>query len=308
MPKVSVIIPTHNRADLLPVAVKSVLNQTFQDFEIIIVDDASTDNMADVVSAFKDERIKLFRRDVSGGDAVARNLGIANSNGEYIALLDDDDEWFPEKLQLQIGVFMNSPPEIGAVYTGCMNIDIESQKILGVRYAEGGGNIFSEILGGNWINTSSVVLKRACFEKVGLFDESIPWCSDQDMWIRVSKEYQWECIRDPLVKYGEHLNKLTNNFGLKIEGKKRLIEKYSRDLLLNPKAHTFHYLSIGIMYCLTGDIRKGREAYFNTLRLYPLNIKPCLYFCLSFLGAEFFRKVVEFRNRKKTIEWNKPID
>lgn len=308
MPKVSIIIPTHNRAELLQLAIKSVLGQTFQDFEIIIVDDASTDNMTDVVSAFKDERIKLFRRDVSGGDAVARNLGIANSKGEYIALLDDDDEWFPEKLQRQIGILMNSTPEIGAVYTGCIFIDIESQKILGVRYAEERGNIFSAILAENRINTSSVVLKRTCFEKVGLFDESIPWCSDQDMWIRISKEFQWECVRDTLVKYGEHLNKLTNHFGLKIKGKEKIIEKYKRNLLASPKAHTFHYLSLGIMYCLTGDTRKGREAYFKTLKLYPLNIKPCLYLCLSFLGAPIFKKVVEFRNRNKIVDWGGQVD
>ena len=99
MPKVSVVIPTHNQAKLLPLAVGTVLEQTFPNFEIIIVDDASTDNTKEMVQGFKDTRIKFLHRDIRGGDAVARNLGILNSKGEYIAVMDDDDEWAPEKLE-----------------------------------------------------------------------------------------------------------------------------------------------------------------------------------------------------------------
>src|SRR3989442_437688 len=105
MSKVSVIIPTYNRAEFLGLALTSVLNQTFQDFEILIIDDNSQDSTQEVVTNFGDERIKYIRHDVNKRVAAARNTGVANSNGEYIAFLDDDDEWFPDKLQIQLDLF-----------------------------------------------------------------------------------------------------------------------------------------------------------------------------------------------------------
>src|SRR5262245_29216969 len=108
MPKVSVIIPTHNRAEFLRSAITSVLNQTFQDFEIIVVDDASTDNTSEVVTYFGDKRIKYMRNNINKGDAGTRNVGVVNSNCTYIAFLDDDDEWLPNKLQIQIDMLEDS--------------------------------------------------------------------------------------------------------------------------------------------------------------------------------------------------------
>lgn len=303
MPTVSVIIPTHNRASLLAVAVQSVLAQTFQDFEILIVDDASTDNTKEVVSALSDNRIRYFRRDMSGGDAVARNLGIANSKGEYIAFLDDDDSWLPEKLDLQMNLFKISTFPIGGVHAGYMKIDLKSQKIVGLKFAEERGDIFNSILGENLINTSSVVIKKECIEEVGVFDESIPWCSDQDLWIRISEKYHWDCVKEALVKYGEHQVKLTKNFKLKIAGKERIIKKHSKWLRLNPKAFCVHYHALGIIWCLIGDIGKGRSAFYKVLAVSPLNAKTICYCALSFLGSNLFRNVVDYRNNMEMSRW-----
>jgi glycosyltransferase involved in cell wall biosynthesis len=116
-PTVSIIIPTYNRSRLLARAVKSVLNQTYQNFELIIVDDASTDNTEEVVGSFNDERIKYVRHEKNKGEAVARNTGIKAARGEYIASHDSDDEWLHEKLAKRIRAFENCSPEIGVVYT-----------------------------------------------------------------------------------------------------------------------------------------------------------------------------------------------
>src|SRR5215510_2389269 len=112
MSKVSVIIPTHNRAEFLRSAITSVLNQTFQDFEIVIIDDASKDHTREVITNFNDVRIKVIHNRVSKGAAGSRNIGIINTNYEYIAFLDDDDEWLPEKLKIQIYLLDNSPQEV----------------------------------------------------------------------------------------------------------------------------------------------------------------------------------------------------
>src|SRR5919106_1816578 len=118
MPKVSVIIPTYNRVESLPLAIKSVLAQTFQDFEIIVVDDASHDNTPAVIARFNDERIRYIRHDTNKKISASRNTGVLNSRGSYIAFLDDDDEWLSEKLQLEVDLLDNSPLKTGAVYTG----------------------------------------------------------------------------------------------------------------------------------------------------------------------------------------------
>ena len=109
-PKVSVIVPTHNRADLLPRAVDSVLAQTYGDYEMVIVDDCSSDNTQDVIAGFSDPRIRSFRHDRNRGQSAAINTGIAHARGEYIGFLDDDDEWLPTKLEGQVALLEASSP------------------------------------------------------------------------------------------------------------------------------------------------------------------------------------------------------
>ncbi|MGI0015089.1 MAG: glycosyltransferase family 2 protein, partial [Nitrososphaera sp.] len=124
MAKISVLIPTYNRPEFLRLAIVSVLNQTFQDFEIIVVDDASwTPGTQSVTEGFADKRIKYVRHPVNRGLSAARNSGIRAAVGRYIALLDDDDEWLEEKLARQFSVIESSPLRVGVVYTGCFYID-----------------------------------------------------------------------------------------------------------------------------------------------------------------------------------------
>ena len=199
MSKVSVIIPTHNRAELLRAAITSVLNQTYQEFEIIVVDDASTDKTREVVASFHDGRIKYIRHEVNKGDAGSRNTGIRNSSGDFLAFLDDDDEWLPEKLQMQVGLLRNSPEKVGGVYTGSLRIDKTTGKIFAVNNAGKRGDLFQEMFRHNLIPTPCVLLRRECFERVGLFDERMPCCSDADMWIRIAELFYFEYIKEPLV-------------------------------------------------------------------------------------------------------------
>ncbi|GAH83893.1 unnamed protein product, partial [marine sediment metagenome] len=125
---VSVIIPTYNRADMVGRAIQSVINQTYQDFEIIIIDDASTDNTREVAREFqeREKRIKYFKHEINKGGGAARNTGIKNSKGEYIAFLDSDDEWYPEKLEKQIEIFNKNDENLGVVYSGVFYIDFRS--------------------------------------------------------------------------------------------------------------------------------------------------------------------------------------
>lgn len=128
-PAVSVIIPSYNRAHMLGTAINSVLAQVFQDWELIVVDDGSTDNTEEVVHAFGDERIRYIRQGRNSGASAARNRCLAVSRGRYVAFLDSDDEWFPEKLTRQMAVFRQSALVPGAVYTGVCRVDVPTGRV-----------------------------------------------------------------------------------------------------------------------------------------------------------------------------------
>ena len=294
MPKVSVIIPTHNRAEFLHSAITSVRNQTFQDFEIIVVDDASTDNTPEVVAYFGDKRIKYTRNNISKGDAGARNVGVMSSNCTYIAFLDDDDEWLKNKLQMQIDILENCLIDIAGVYTNIIEVDKASGKTLSIGIP---GNT-KDPFHGNCIATSSLLLRRECFEKVGLFDENMPTSSDYDMWIRILKKFRFEYIDEPLVKYYVHGNRLSFDNDKVIRGVEILLKKHREILASNNKHYSEIYLYLGIHYCYNGNINKGRRAYLKAIRLYPYELRSYFNLFLSLTGVSNFKRL---RKTKENI-------
>ncbi len=305
MPKVSVVILTFNRSVLLKRALKSVLDQTFQDFEIIVVDDCSSDDTEKTAKSFSDSRIRYIRHEENKGEGVGRNDGIRNARGEYIAFLDDDDEWFPEKLRLQVEYLDRLPVEVGAVHCGRVDMDARSGEVLGpiepaaFNENEKRGNIYWHLLQTNFITLSSIILRNKCFELVGEFDENIPSGLDHDMWIRVSEHFWFEYINQPLVKYGLHEVQLSKNLLLKIQGKEAWLQKY--DPLIKHDSHTYSqiYCELGIWHCLNGNISQGRKVLLRIIKKFPRGVKPYAIFCSTFLGTVGFKKLVEAWSARK---------
>lgn len=199
---VSVIIPTHNRCSLLIRAIESIEKQTFRDFEIIIVSDASTDETDEKMNELqkKTSYISYYAIDRSRGANYARNYGIQHAKGEYIAFLDDDDEWLPQKLEEQVKKFQASP-DIGLVYCNVNIVDCTG-KFICVNQQNTEGNVSKEILFGGFIHTTScVMLKKQVAIDAGLFDESMPAMQDYDMWIRCCQIAEVGLIKTPLVNY-----------------------------------------------------------------------------------------------------------
>lgn len=298
MPKVSVVVSTHNRAELLHAAIASVLSQSFQDFEILVVDDHSQDHTAQVVQRFRDGRIKYLRHETRRGGAAARNTGIQNSAGEYIAFLDDDDEWLPEKLETQVALFESSPPEVGCIYTGYLVIDRASGNILGRKTASKRGDLSSALLSGNCLGgTSSVLVRIECFNAVGLFDEALPSFQDYDLWIRLSQKFHFDCISRPLLKYYVHDKQIWTNLAALTKGLAIMLNKYAATSVAQKKYYSSYYLSLGVAYCYRGDVRNGRQAYLTAARLYPFEVRSYFNFCLSLFGASAFKLVKDAKNR-----------
>jgi glycosyltransferase involved in cell wall biosynthesis len=298
MPQVSVVIPTHNRPEYLRLAIASVLNQTFQDFEIIVADDGSlTDEASGIANSFGDERIKYFRHSSCQGLSAARNTGIRAASGRYIALLDDDDEWLPEKLEKQVAVLDQSPPQVGVVYTGCLNVEKETGKVLGTALPSKRGDLFDDLRERDWViaGGSTALIRQECFEKVGLFDESIPAGEAYDMWIRLARMFHFEYIAQPLAKYYYHGNKISTNLRMRIAGREVILDKYENFFEQNKRDCSGHYFRLGVSYCFDKNTRRGRKAFLRAIQFYPFELKYYLWFGLSLWGGVAFKQLMELK-------------
>jgi glycosyltransferase involved in cell wall biosynthesis len=170
MPKVSIVIPTYNAMKYLPTTVESVLHQTFTDFEVLIINDGSSDGVEEWVSGLTDRRIRLISQ-ANQGLPGARNTGITQAQGKYIAFLDADDLWEPTKLEKQVRC-LDEQPEVGVVYTWSRLIDGQGNPTGRIHAGQGEGNIWQQLLLGKdpISNGSSAMVRRGCFDTAGLFD------------------------------------------------------------------------------------------------------------------------------------------
>jgi glycosyltransferase involved in cell wall biosynthesis len=294
-PKVSIIIPTYNRADLMPRAVNSVLNQIFKDFELIIIDDGSTDNTKQVVDEFqkKDKRIKYIWQENSGTPSKPKNTGIKNSYGEYIAFLDSDDEWLPKKLKKQLNVFKNSKKEdLG--FVGCNALIVNEKTGTETVYNMPLYNdkiFFEKLLKNNFIwSSSGALVKKEVFEKIGLFDEKLKYGEDWDMWIRIAQKYNFDFVPEVLFKYYIHSSSVTNTTPVRKKDKDLMyiFDKHKEYYLSYPQIYSSWLRRIGTMYILNGDPKKGRGFFLKSIKINVLNIKSYLYFLISFGGRGFY--------------------
>ena len=207
-PRVSVIIPTFNRAKWLPRAIDSVLEQTFKDFELIIVDDASTDQTHKILGRYATNIIALFHKE-NRGPAASRNTGLAHSSAPLVAFLDSDDCWFHDKLQTQVSFFDAKPHAVA-----CQTEEIWIRNARRVNpkkiHHKPSGYMFEQSLRLCLISPSAVMIKRWVLDEIGWFDEGLPACEDYDLWLRLTCKWPVHLIPKPLVvKHGGHPDQLS---------------------------------------------------------------------------------------------------
>lgn len=212
MEKVSVIIPTHYRPDRLDLAIKSVLDQTYKELEIIIISDGIDNETANVVHRYQeiDARIMFYEYNPSRGGNYARNLGIKNSNGKYIAFLDDDDIWKEHKIERQIEL-LQCNSRVGLVNCGINNVFPE-KKLQYTSKMSVDGNISKTILFGNSIgSTSAVMVRREALETCGVFDEKLTARQDYDLWLRICQKYEVKTVGSIELDYYNYEQKGNHN-------------------------------------------------------------------------------------------------
>lgn len=233
--KVSIIIPTYNRAHLIERAIRSVLNQTYTEFELLVVDDGSTDNTKEVVEGIKDARIRYICCKGNGGAARARNRGIAEAQYDYIAFQDSDDEWHPDKLEKQMKAMAEASEDTGLVYCEYHYNGLEGLEDIcpnrEIPLEQKQGNIFPELLTGNMIGTPVMLVKRECFDKVGVFNENFPCMEDYELVLRIAREYRIVFVPEVLMEVYANYESVTNNLEGFLTTRCILAGVYKKELL-----------------------------------------------------------------------------
>ncbi len=288
MPRVSVIIPTFNAANYLEETLASVLGQTYKDIEVIVVDDGSTDNTAELVVKFGN-RIRYVRQTNSSGPSWPRNVGICLAKGSLISFFDSDDVMLPDKIGSAVRLFERRP-EIGMVFTNFAVCD-ENGRVAPGRFLDRydyfhsmnrfqvsekaflfrGGDIFDGLFFENFIGTSSVMVRKDVFSKIGLFDHGLRTSEDRDMWFRISKEYDAGYVEMVGHLYRDRPGGISKRGAETLENRVKVIERHrtgahsgkarkrARELI------ALCYYGIGYHYQAAMDFGTARRLYVRSL-------------------------------------------
>ncbi|MDL0132508.1 glycosyltransferase family 2 protein [Halobacterium salinarum] len=265
-PLVSVVIPTYERSEYLEGAIKTALGQTYDNIEIVVVDDGSSNQYADKIAAEFSGSVKCVRHEENKGLSAARNTGIRESNGEYIAFLDDDDRWHKMKIARQVSALEK---DATAGLATCLVVSITPEnEIVHCERSAPSGDCSDEILINNKIGTPSrVLVRQECFEEIGVFDESLPTKQDWDFYLRLCQEWNVTAVEDHLCFRVIHDSMSSSSSALERD-KNTILEKHEKRIRnsgLWKQAKAAVSEEIGRSYLDEGELRKARNYLHQSL-------------------------------------------
>lgn len=275
---ITVIIPTYNRVDFIEECINSVLTQTYSNLELLIIDDGSTDNtkniVENIIETSRDPRIKYIYQE-NKGVAEARNTGIKNANGNLVAFLDSDDYWTKEKLEKQIKLIKTNDSDL--VHTGFYIKDLNTiTKSNLIKHNFDKRGLHFQLLKGNFICTSSILIKKECLDKVGFFDKTFSPCEDYDMWLRLSeKKYIFDYIEENLLYYREYSS---DNISKNIKNLEKanilILDEHTKNNInfqdntyLKNQTYSRVYSHISVLYYLKKDSENFINYYIKSIKL-----------------------------------------
>jgi glycosyltransferase involved in cell wall biosynthesis len=300
VPKVSIIIPAFNASPFICQAIASVLTQTYTDYELIVVDDGSTDDTASLVMRYAGRLRYVYQR--NQGLSSARNTGIVKAEGDLLAFLDADDYWAREKLGHQVAL-LDSSPETGVVYTALKVVDRDGRE-MGERRCSLRGHLFSSLLMENCVTPSSALVRRDCFEKAGTFDENLSASEDWDLWLRIAPFYSFDFIDLPLTFYRIHPGSMHKDLARMERNVFQVLDKLFKRESFNQEVVqrkceilAKHSLDFALNYFIERDCKNVRRCILSAWRwnkrsfdLFYLSL-----FFKSFLG----KKVLNYLSKKR---------
>jgi glycosyltransferase involved in cell wall biosynthesis len=301
--QVSIILPTYNSEKFIHRSIKSVLNQTYKNWELIIIDDASTDSTKEIIKNYEKEYKKIrsiLLEENSGGPARPFNIGIRNSDSKFIAFLESDDEWVPEKLEKQLKI-LEKFTNVGLVSCFAFRILPDStKKLYKTPYSGLLGKTKWMIFWEKWgiISPSTVVIRRSIVERIGFFDEKIKAGTDVDFYLRCIKEFDFYFIDEPLVNYYESEESLSKKQFWKkwIPEYEYILEKYKEDFKKCKKAKSRFLRTLATCYVLEGNLKKSRKYLLEAILSHPTNFRLYPQFLLTQIPG-LYKKIL-FLKRK----------
>lgn len=285
-PLVSVVMPTYNDEVFIACAIQSVLDQEYKNFELIVINDGSADKTSDIVYSFvqRDPRVKLYTQ-VNKGVSAARNKGISLAVGEYIAFIDSDDIWLPEKLLLQMSLFQESG-DIDFISCYAAIID-KNSNLTGLRTGENlNGEVLSQILSVNGIPCGSTpIVRKSILEKLNGFDEDLKVSEDFDLWVRCAGCCNFKTVLKPLVAYRRSSNRLSSLYREIIDANMKIIfQKNASCLKKELKSQYFDQLLLNVVVlCLLDEDLISAKQFLKEINIKKINlkfIKICVYVLL----------------------------
>jgi glycosyltransferase involved in cell wall biosynthesis len=299
-PVVSIILPTFNRAETIGRSIRSALNQTYSNFELLVIDDGSTDNTAGVLAAVSDPRLRVIWHTTNRGAPAARNTGIANARGTYISFLDSDDEWHPDKIEKELAI-MEDQPEVGVVYSGFWRHIHGKKSYVPFKWVKSKeGNIHRELLWRNFINTQSLIRKNV-LDTVGVFDENAPRFQDWDLFIRISEHYPFAYSHEALFDVYHSEQSITADPRAQITGLLYILKKHCSEFSLHPPILAEQYFQLSLLYFFAGDRKKAHRSLMHALKLNRFSAKYLAVLCLSV--SPWLMQFVFFTYKSLKNEW-----
>lgn len=292
-PIVSIIVPTYNRAEVLGRALQSLAMQTFRDFEILLIDDGSTDGTKTAVDMFLEQNptIPLFyiRLDRNRGAAYARNEGVRRARGSFIAFQDSDDRWHPEKLEKQILHFRRVSEKIGVVYCALLRIGAEKEYMVPDRTIPvKEGDVMKVLVQGNFIPLPAAVVRKECFTIAGLFDEDLPCLQDWELWLRIAQTYHFHYLDETLVfSYFSSDSICLHSHNLTV-ALQHILKKHVKIFSRTDLARIYKYLAY--LYCTCGNMQGCRRYLLNAVKTTPADLDALYLFVLSCFRPEAYRR------------------
>jgi len=281
-PTISVVVTCYNYGNYLEGCLDSILKQSFTDFEVIVVNDGSTDNTDEVIEKFKNFGIVKYIKQSNFGQARAKNVGIQNSSGKFIAFLDADDAWEQDKLEKQIPLF--SKENVGVVYSLVRYVNEQGQtlnnvKSVGKYLKPRSGNVTKNLFLDNFVPFSSSIIRRSCFEKCDTFNESLKMGIDWDLWLRVSTLYEFSFVNEPLLIYRVgHAGQMSKNIEVRQQCSDLIMSDFLRSyrhllsIWIIRQAYSFTYCNRGEYYNKI-DKKKSIKYFFKSIFQNPINIQ-----------------------------------
>jgi glycosyltransferase involved in cell wall biosynthesis len=304
MSTVTVIIPTYNREVVLPRAIESVLSQSFEMFELIVVDDGSSDDTESVVRSYNDSRVEYVGFESNRGANAARKAGVEAASGKYVAFLDSDDEWMPAKISKQVERFESEPDGVGLVYTGVRFVD-EDGETVGVSKPKIEGDVSEEMLCDNFIGTfSAAMIDITLLEEVGLPNENIDSGQDWEYFTRCALTSEFRSVPEDLVIYHTDQNNRISHTHVPEKKYEVYRDIYKDEIaefgaLSQRKIIARHEFGLGYSSVQRGEYRRALGFFSKAVILYPFEMRYYVW-VITCLGGERTYELMRYAKRRAT--------